>query len=444
MKFTFKGGLHIPESKNTSGCAIRRMPAPDILNVPLSQHIGAPGQPSVKKGDKVARGQKIGDVTGGLGCPVHSAISGKVIDIVEKVNNFGTKTTNIVIENDHEDRTVNEFQPFEGDFTDIDTDKAIERIREAGISGMGGATFPTYAKISSALGKVDKLIINCAECEPYITANHRLLLEEPDVVIGGMKILLCILKLRHGDIAIEDNKHDAIKLIKEKTSGSDLISVKVLKTKYPQGDERQLIYALYKREIPAGKLPADVKCVVFNAETCAAVYRAFVDGIPLIERVVTIDGDCVKEPSNVLAPIGVSYQDIIDFCGGVTKPIKRIINGGPMMGAGQWDMTYSVSKGTSALLVFSDDDDISDLGGQCIRCGRCVSGCQMHLEPVYLALFARNGKYDLCEKYGVRSCVECGLCSYVCRGGVPITQLNRKAKARLREKQMAARAAKNK
>ena len=444
MKFTFKGGLHVPESKNTSGCEIKRMPAPDILNVPLSQHIGAPCQPIVKKGDKVARGQKIGDVVNGLGCPVHSAVSGTVIDIVDKINNFGTRTTNIVIENDYENREIHEFEPFKGDFKDIKTDEAIERIREAGISGMGGATFPTYAKIQSAIGKVDKLIINCAECEPYITANHRLLIEEPDIILGGMKLLLCIFGLRQGDIAIEDNKRDAIKIMKEKTGDNDLISVKVLKTKYPQGDERQLIYALYKREIPSGKLPADVKCVVFNAETCAAVYRAFVDGMPLIERVVTVDGDCIKEPSNVLAPIGVSYQDIIDFCGGLKKPIKRLINGGPMMGAGQWDMTYSVSKGTSALLAFSDDDDISDLGGQCIRCGRCVSGCQMHLEPVYLALFARNGKYDLCEKYGVMSCVECGLCSYVCPGGVPITQLNRKAKARLREKQQAAKAAQKK
>ena len=444
MKFTFKGGIHLPESKNTSLCPIRRMPPPDTVTISLSQHIGAPCQPLVKKGDKVARGQKIGEVTGGLGCPVHSSVSGTVVDIVEKVNNFGAKTKFIVIENDHENREEFALEPFEGDFSQIDPQEAVERIRQAGISGMGGATFPTYAKISSALGKVDKLIINCAECEPFITANHRLLVEDPEAVVGGVKILLCIFGLRHGDIAVEDNKPDAIGILKEITEGNDLISVKVMKTKYPQGDERQLIYALYKREVPAGKLPADVKCVVFNAETCAAIFRAFVLGMPLIERVVTVDGDCINTPSNVLAPIGASYQDLFRFCGGIISPIKRLINGGPMMGAGQWDLTYPVTKGTSAVLAFSDDDEISDLSGQCIRCGRCVKGCQMNLEPIYLALFARNAKYDLCEKYGVMNCVECGSCSYICPGGVPITQLNRKAKARIREKQLAAKAAKGK
>lgn len=438
MAFTFRGGVHVDEAKNTASKAIRIMPAPPRVSIPLSQHIGAQCTPTVKVGDMVTRGQIIGEATGKLGCPVHSSISGKVAAIEEKYNAMGIEVSHIVIENDGKNTLCPDIHPFSKTLSELTFDDVVEVVRAAGISGMGGATFPTYAKIASARDKVDRLIVNCAECEPYITANHRLLLEKPESVIGGMKLLLKVFGIPSGDLAIEDNKRDAIKIAEGMTSENSLINVRVLKTKYPQGDERQLIYALTGREIPTGGLPSDVKCIVFNAETCASIYNAFTTGMPLIERIVTVDGDCVKEPSNVLVPIGTSYSDLIEFCGGLKKDPYKIINGGPMMGAAQWDINAPVTKGTSAILVFSEmTANRYEQPSACIRCGRCVSVCQMHLMPNYLAMFARAGKYDLCEEYSVMSCVECGACSYICPGGVPITALNRAAKAKINEKRRA-------
>ncbi|MBE6685927.1 MAG: electron transport complex subunit RsxC [Ruminococcaceae bacterium] len=447
MAYTFRGGAHVPEHKNTASIKIRTMPAPKMLSIPLSQHIGAPCTPTIKVGDTVDKYQVIGDFEKGLGCPVHSSVSGKVVSMEEIRNPMGNVVTHIVIENDGEERVFPGIKPYEKSFDEITADDLIDITKRAGISGMGGATFPTHAKISSALGKVDRLIINCAECEPYITANHRLMLEFPDDIIGGVKILLKVFGLRDGDIAIEDNKPDAIKLFREKTAESDIINVKVMKTKYPQGDERQLIYALTGRQIPSGKLPADVGCVVFNAETCAAIYRAFAQGIPLTSRIVTIDGDCIKEPCSVLCKIGTPISHIVEHLGGFAKEPHTVVNGGPMMGAALWDINAPVTKGTSAILVFSKDvypefhEEYS-----CIRCGRCVNSCQMGLMPNYIAMFAGKRDYSLCEKYDVLSCVECGACTYVCPGNVPITQLNRVAKAKIIEKrrnEAAKEAAKN-
>ncbi|MBR6513366.1 MAG: electron transport complex subunit RsxC [Clostridia bacterium] len=434
MALTFRGGIHVPEEKNTRTKGVRSFDNPRTVSIPMLQHIGAPCTPTVKKGDKVDMGQVIGEVTQGLGCPVHASVSGTVIGIEQKSNSMGVAVTHVIIENDMLGRVCPDIKPYSGSFTDITFDEVVDVVRRAGISGMGGATFPTYAKIQSAKDKVDTLIVNCAECEPYITANHRLLLEEPEAVIGGMKILLRALGIRCGDIAIEDNKPDAIKLIREMTKGSGYAEVKVLKTKYPQGDERQLIYAITGKEIPAGKLPADVGCVVFNAETCASVYRAFVYGMPLIKRIVTVDGDCIADPCSVKCPIGTPYRELIDFCGGTTEEYEYIVNGGPMMGQGQWDVDAPVTKGTSAVLVFASKDKAYEQPSTCIRCGRCVRACQMRLMPNYIALFSREGKYELCEQYDVMSCVECGACTYVCPGAVPITQLNRAAKAKINEK----------
>lgn len=434
MAYTFRGGVHVPEHKNTASLSIRTMSDPKKVSIPLSQHIGAPCKPLVKVGDTVDKYQVIGDVESGLGCPVHSSISGKVIALEDIRNPMGRVVTHIVIENDGEGREA-ELTPYGGSFESLGPDDLVAVTRKAGISGMGGATFPTYAKISSAVGKVDRIIINCAECEPYITANHRLLLEDPESIVNGTKILLKAFGLRDADIAIEDNKPDAVEKLKELTSSSEIINVRVMKTKYPQGDERQLIYALTGRQIPAGKLPGDVGCVVFNAETCAAIYRAFAYGTPLVTRIVTVDGDCVKEPCSVLAPIGTAYSELVNFCGGFTKELHTVVNGGPMMGTAQWDINAPVTKGTSALLFFSDDiypKEKKDFN--CIRCGRCVRACQMGLMPNYLAMFARDRKYDLCEKYDVMSCVECGACSYICPAGVPIVQFNRVSKAKITEK----------
>ncbi|MBR6645683.1 MAG: electron transport complex subunit RsxC [Clostridia bacterium] len=435
MAFTFNGGTHPKENKNTREKKIVRLTPPALVSIPLSQHIGAPCRALVKPGDKVLKGQMIGDVENALGVPVHASVSGTVKQIISKRMPDDRVIENIIIENDFEDTLSPDIVPCEKTIKELTTDEIVEAVRRAGISGMGGATFPTYAKIASAAGKVHTMIINCCECEPYICANHRLMLENPSGIIGGAVILMKALGLRTCDIAIEDNKMDAVAVMEREISKKDpsMFNIRVMKTKYPQGDERQLIFALKYIEIPTGKLPADVGCIVFNAETCYSVYRALTEGMPLVERIVTVDGDCIAKPKNVLAPIGASYMDLIDFCGGLKATPKKIINGGPMMGTAQWDIYGSVTKGTSAVLVLSDRTAApytSD--GMCIHCGKCVSVCPMHLYPSYFAMFTRADDFEECKKYDIMSCVECGSCTYGCPGGVPIVQLIRSAKVRVR------------
>ena len=292
LAYTFQGGIHVEEYKHTRRSRIEALPSPKTVSIPLSQHIGVAATPCVKKGDHVTIGQKIGDVVPEvLGCPVHSSVSGTVVDIIKKTIPTGAVVEHVVIENDMLGTVCPTCTPTSKRLSDVTPEEIIEVVREAGISGMGGAAFPTHAKFKSSIGKVDKIIVNCAECEPFITANHRLLLEQPASVINGVKILIKALGVRTVYIAVEDNKLDAADKLEELLADSKMISVKVMKTKYPQGDERQLIYALTGREIPTGKLPADVGCVIFNAETCSAVYKAFANGMPLVSRIVTVDGD---------------------------------------------------------------------------------------------------------------------------------------------------------
>lgn len=435
MKYTFKGGTHVEEHKNTAGCAIEPMPVPATVSIALSQHIGAPCAPLVKVGDTVTRGQMIGSVENALGCPVHSSVSGKVIAIDSRNNAQGIPVQNIIIENDGQGTLCPDVKPLEGSYLDRTADELIERIRLAGISGMGGAMFPTYAKIRSALGKVDHIIINCAECEPYITADCRVMIEYTDRLISGVKILMHIFGLDSAYIAVEDNKPESIAALRRETQDFPGIKVCVCKTKYPQGDERQLMYALTRRQLPPGKLPADMGCVFFNASSCVAIHNAVIDGMPVIERVITVDGDCVNTPKNILAPIGASFSDLIEFAGGLKKTPYMLVSGGPMMGAAQWDIKGPVIKGTSALLVLSEDQFTHyNEPSVCIRCGRCVRNCPMHLMPNYLVRFARLGKYDEAAKLGVMSCVECGTCSYNCPGHMMIVQHIRVAKGALRAK----------
>ncbi|MBQ2766507.1 MAG: electron transport complex subunit RsxC [Clostridia bacterium] len=438
MAYTFRGGSHVAEHKHTRRQQIEKMDPPARVSIPLSQHIGAHAKPLVAVGDYVWRGQMIGDVEDGLGCPVHASVSGKVTALELRTNVAGTQSVHIVIESDGQMALDPLILPHEKKLSETTAEEIIDIVRRAGIVGMGGAAFPTYAKIRSAIGKAERLIVNCAECEPYITANHRLLLENPAGVINGVKILLKALGVRHADIAVEDNKLDAINKLETMLADSKLMGIKVLKTKYPQGDERQLIYALTGRELPAGKLPADVGCVVFNAETCAAVFAAFAYGMPSIERIITVDGDCVANPKNLLVPIGTSCLDVIDACGGLRCPPQKVIFGGPMMGAAQWDIETPVIKGTSAILAFSAEKvKPSKLPEVCLHCGRCVQNCPMHLMPNYLVQYAMQGDLAEAEAFGALACVGCGTCSYNCPGNMQIVQYIRVAKGTIMAKRQA-------
>ena len=442
MVKTFKGGLHVDAAKNTSNSPIETFPAPATVAIPLQQHIGAPAQPLVKKGDPVAVGQTIGRFDAGLSCPVHASVSGTVKDIEMRpaANGVG-KTAFVVIENDGLNTLSDEVGPYDGDPFTADAETIIERVKNAGISGMGGAAFPTYAKIQSGIGKAKQVIINCAECEPYITANHRLMLEEPERITGGAKILARALGVEKIIFAIEDNKPDAAETLEKATQGETGTEVVRLKTKYPQGDERQLIFAIDGVELPAGKLPADVGSVIFNAETAAHVHSAMTTGMPLVSRVVTVDGDAIERSANLRVPIGTSYADIFEYLGGTKESFTRLINGGPMMGQAQWSLAGVVTKSTSALLVLSDEKQPE--APSCIHCGRCVSVCPMHLMPSYLAAFSKAEDEENAEKYGILSCVECGCCTYICPARVPIVQhiRNTKASIQLKRKKMAAAAA---
>ena len=431
MAFTFKGGLHPEENKITAKVPIEIMPAPDTVAIAMSQHIGVPSLPLVKKGDRVFKGQCIGRNDAGLSCPVHSSVSGTVVAIEDRVSVNGQKTQYVVIQNDGANELDPTIKPFEKNLNEATCEEIVEWIKNAGIAGMGGATFPTHFKISGALGRVDKLIVNCCECEPYITANHRQMLEGAEELLGGAKIVMKALNLTACDIAIEDNKKDAIAHVKSKISPDDNMRVCVMKTKYPQGDERQIIYAIDKIEIPTGKLPADVGRIVINTETAAAIYRAFTTGMPLIERIITVTGS-VASPKNLRVPIGTSISDIAAYCGGCTEEIEKIISGGPMMGTAIWDENGAVAKGTSSL-IFMKKEKSKPLGEACIHCGKCVASCPMHLMPCYLAIFSKKDDVEALKEFDVMSCVECGCCTYQCPGNVPIVQYIRAAKGKVKK-----------
>ncbi len=440
---TFKGGLHVPDNKNTRECAIINLPAPAKVYIPMQQHIGAPAIPLVAKGDYVKKGQLIGNFENGLSCPIHASVSGTVCDIEMRNSYTGMgKTAHIVIENDFTDTLDDSIKPYNGNIFDASSEEITEIVKSAGICGQGGASFPTYAKIQSAIGKATEIIINCAECEPYITENHRLMLEMPEKIIGGARILMHATKTIHMTIGIENNKMDAAEVMMKNISDFDNISVQILKTKYPQGDERQLMNVIKGVQLPAGKLPADVGCVIFNAETCVSVYKAVYEGIPLIDTVFTVDGDAINNPQNLRAPVGTRICDVLEFCGGAKENLSKIVSGGPMMGQAVWDMNAVVMKNTSAFLFLSDKTQ-DNREGDCIHCGKCVGVCPMHLMPNYLAAFSKKDDKQLAEEFGILSCVECGSCTYICPGNVPIVQYIRTTKgAILAEKRKAAAKAK--
>ena len=435
LAYTFKGGIYVDDHKRTSRCAIEAVTDPPIVKISMNHTYGTPATPTVKVGDSVKIGQVIGDVPESeLGCPVHASVSGKVLAIEEILSDNGTTETAVVIENDCEGTVHESVIPFTGSITSLSREEIINTIRRAGIVGMGGEGYPTHEKIRAAVGKAEYLIVNCAESEPFATADHRLLLEEPRRVIGGVKILMRALGAPQAIIAVGDNKMNVIRKYEKGLRGQSMISVRVLKTKYPQGDERQLVFALTGREISCGKAPVDAGCVILNPATCAAVYTAFAEGMPLVRRVVTVSGDCVKNPANLSVPVGCPVPHMLEHCGGLKRTPDKLIVGGPMTGKTRHNAEIYIKKSTTALTLLSDKySKKSKTPPVCIRCGKCVSICPMRLMPAYIASLSVKGDFKGAESLGAMSCIECGACAYGCPGNVEITHHIRIAKEHLRQ-----------
>ena len=440
MAFSFFGGVHPAENKSYArNVAVQEFPAPDLLVIPMSQHIGAPCKPLVKKGDLVTMGQKIGD-NQGLCVPVHASVSGKVKTVESKPHSSGTTMMSVVIENDHQYTLHEDIKPRTQEEVDaLSAEELISIIREAGIVGMGGASFPTHVKLSGGIGKVDTVIVNAGECEPYITADDRLCREMPEQVISGLVIIMKILGLKEGHIGIEDNKPEAIQALKANVADSGVV-VDVLPAMYPQGAEKQLIQAVTGRQVPSGGLPAAVGCAVFNAATCKAIHDAVYEGMPLIKRIVTVSGDILIEPKNLMVPIGTSYEALIDACGRSGIPYK-ILSGGPMMGTTQYDASVPTIKACNAITVLGDKNRFAVEESRCIRCGKCIDVCPMRLMPVLMYKALYTGDVEEMKATNLLDCIECGCCAYHCPACVPLVLSFRSGKQMVRDS-MAAAAAK--
>lgn len=433
MKQMFYGGVHPAEHKEaTEQKPIQPLAnAPAQVVIPMSMHIGAPCKPVVQKGDTVTVGQKIGE-TAGLGAPIHASVSGTVVAVEPRPGTGGTPTLSVVIENDFQNTLCPDCKPREN-VDALTSQEIIDIIREAGCTGMGGAGFPTHVKISSAVGKADTIIINGAECEPYITADHRLMLEHGEKIIGGVRFIMKALQLDHAYIGIEDNKMNAVNHLKELVGGAKDITVQALRTRYPQGAEKQLIQRVTGREVPPGGLPADVGCTVFNVATAAAIYDAVTEGKPLTHRNVTITGGAIERPMNVNAPIGTPVEHLIKMAGGFKTQPQRLLMGGPMMGNPQYDLTAPMFKGTNCILALTDAEAaIQDTEQTCLRCGRCVNACPMHLMPLYMHMYAEKRAWHELEGYNIMDCMECGSCNYICPARIHLVQSFRMAKFEIR------------
>ena len=427
---TFKGGIHPPDKKELSkDKAIINTRPPQRVVIPLLQHIGAPCKIAVTIGQEVKKGEILGIPEGFVSSPVHSSVSGKVIAIGDFPISTGRIVNSVVIENNgKEEWTALNDTP---EYMNLSPEELKEKIKAAGIVGMGGAAFPTHVKLSPPKEKpVDIVIINGAECEPYLTADYRLMIERPKDLIEGLKVLMKVLGVKKGFIGIEDNKPDAIEAMKKAASDESNIEVCPLEVKYPQGAEKMLIKAIADREVPARGLPMDVGVVVQNVGTAIAIYESVRFGRPLIERVVTVTGEGIKEPKNLMVKIGTLVSDLIEECGGFKSGVAKVVSGGPMMGFALYSLDVPVTKGTSGILVLPDEGVVhAEDFGPCIRCGRCIDICPMGLMPSMLSVLSEKGFYEQAKEYSLFDCFECGSCTYVCPSKRPIVQLVRLAKS---------------
>lgn len=421
-KSTFLGGIHPFEGKELTmdKPTTVLLPKGDLV-YPMSQHIGAPAKPIVAVGDYVRVGQKIGEASGYISSNIISSVSGTVKAIEQRLVVSGKLVESIVIENDHEYKKIDGYGE-ERDYRKMSKEEIRNAVREAGIVGLGGAGFPTDVKLSPKdENAIDYVIINGAECEPYLTSDYRLMLEEPEKIVGGLKIILSLFERAKGIIAIEDNKPEAIKKLQELTSAENNIEIHIVKTKYPQGGERQLVYATTGRKFNSKKLPADVGCIVNNVATAAAIYMAVTKSTPLTNRIVTISGDAVSNPQNFNVLIGTDFGEIIEAAGGFKKQPEKIVFGGPMMGTAMYTYNIPVTKTSSALLGFLVDEAAVE-ESPCIRCGRCSEVCPMHLVPVQLATLGAHNEVERFVQMDGMDCCGCGSCSYICPARKGLTQ----------------------
>ena len=419
---TFKGGVHPYDGKDLAkDQPIRRIKPKEILVYPLSQHIGAPASPIVAVGDTVLRGQKIAEAGGFVSAPVFASVSGRVKAIEPRHVATGDLVNSIIIENDGEMKET-DFHGVE-DVASLSKEQIIEKVKEAGVVGMGGAGFPTHVKLSpKEPDKIEFIIANCAECEPYLTADYRRMLENPEELIGGMKIVLRLFDHAKGILGVEDNKPDCIQKLKELTKDEERIEVMPLKTKYPQGGERQLIYATTGRSINSKMLPADAGCIVDNVETLVAINRAVKEGKPVMDRIFTVTGDAVANPGNFEYCIGMSYAEILEEAGGFKEDPEKMISGGPMMGFAVFSLEIPTTKTSSSLLCFKKDDVSASEVTACINCGRCVSVCPEQIVPSRLAKMSQFHDSESFERWNGMECIECGSCSYICPAKRPLAQ----------------------
>lgn len=431
--YSFKKGIHPPYQKEaTSHKPIEILLPKGEVVFPMSQHIGAPCTPVVKKGERVLVGQLIGEPNGYVSSPIHSSVSGTVKVVEERSVPNGSKVLSVVVDNDgtyEEDPSLTKAY----DYKSMNRDEIVDVIKNAGLVGMGGAGFPTFIKLTPPPDKkIEHIIINGAECEPYLTSDHRVMLEEPRRIIEGLKILLHLFPGAKGYIGVEDNKPDAIAKLREYVKEEKNIEVCALATKYPQGSEKHLIYSIINKEVPSGGLPADVGCIVQNVDSAVAIWRALEKGRPIMRRIVTVSGDGVKNPCNLKVRLGTSYRELLEYAQWDEDKTVKVISGGPMMGMALSSIDVPVTKGTSAILCFTEDTALTPPESNCIHCNKCIEVCPCVLMPTELNKASLAGDCDMFVKYHGMDCMECGSCSYICPAKRHLVQSIRTAKAAVR------------
>ncbi len=435
---TFRQGVHPPELKElTEQKRIKRMPFPDEVVIPLSQHTGKPARVLVRAGDRVERGDKIGEADGFISAPVHASATGTVEEVGLWPHPNGTYSTAVRIKVEKYSAQTPRRKTVP-DWQGLSAEEIREAVKDAGVVGLGGAAFPTHVKLTPPKGaKLDYLILNGCECEPYLTSDHRTMAEYPERIILGTRIMMMCLGVKKAMIGIEKNKPDAIAAIKAVLPDDLDITVKPLAVEYPQGAEKTLLDALLKREVPSGKLPLDAGVVVQNVGSIAAVAEIFETGLPLIERIVTVTGKGIQEPSNLIVPVGTKLRDLIEMCGGLKDDAFEFVFGGPMMGSSQSNMDVPLLKGTSGVVVLAKSECRQEKTYPCIRCGHCLDSCPVFLNPQYMGSLARAGNYEDMNEHNLADCMLCGCCSYACPSNIPLSQLFQMAKVALWKRQSA-------